>query len=294
MITKRKSASRPAAKQPRRAKRSYAKEMAAAADSRKPPKQRIAALADAPLAVTDSHKNLRAVLKVLCDTSEPVDVRLAALQAVQSASFSVVAFEGCRSEYIAALRSVIEDKDPELRQRVLGILAREKDGFAQKKLMEGLRRPERALVPPEKALQLLSYDLHTDAYRIAREIAIKPPNDVAKREALRLLAADAGSAPMFERILRDKGEAADTRQIAAAALRALTPDKLQELARQILLDPTEQGDLQATCLTALTQFGDGKAIADDAALRTRVEELSDAATVQVKRSARQFLQKYSR
>ena len=41
------------------------------------------------------------MLKVLRDGNEPVKVRLAALQALQAASFSVLAFEGCRGDYIA-------------------------------------------------------------------------------------------------------------------------------------------------------------------------------------------------
>ena len=132
---------------------------------------------------------------MLKDTQSPQAVRLAALKALQSASFSVVKFTPCRPEYLAALRSLIDDPDPEVRQRVLGILAREQDGYTQQRLLEGLQQPEKALVSPEKALQLLSYDIHADAYPVAREIASKPPNPAAKREALRLLAADAASAP---------------------------------------------------------------------------------------------------
>ena len=62
---------------------------------------------------------------------------------------------GSRGDYIATLRKVATDPDPELRQRVLGMLMRDKDGFAQKKLLDGLKDPAKALVPPEKALQLL-------------------------------------------------------------------------------------------------------------------------------------------
>src|SRR5258705_13591202 len=54
------------------------------------------------------------------------------------------------------------------RQRVLGILMREKDGYAQTKLLEGLKNPGKSLLPPEKALQLLSYDIHAEAYSAAR------------------------------------------------------------------------------------------------------------------------------
>ena len=104
----------------------------------------------------------------------------------------------------------MDDPNPELRQRVLGLLAREKDGYAQKRLLEGLENPAKALLPPEKALQLLGYDVHADAYRLARKIVDKPPSEIAKREALRLLAADTSAKPVFEKILSDKNEAPDT------------------------------------------------------------------------------------
>ena len=195
--------------------------VAVATSARRSVKERTAAAAQSPLAVCESEKDFQAMLKVLCDTTEPVKVRLAALQSLQAASFSVLSFEGCRGDYIATLRQVAEDHDPELRQRALGMLMREKDGFAQKKLLEGLRDPDKALLPPEKALQLLSYDVHADAYEAARAIVRKPPNEAARREALRLLAADATAAPLFEKLLLDKNELREIRQIAASALYAL-------------------------------------------------------------------------
>lgn len=268
--------------------------LSVATNARKTVKARVAAMAETPTAVCGDDASLQSMLKVLRGRDEPVPVRLAALQALQAASFSVVAFESCRGDYIATLREIAEDPDPELRQRVLGLLAREKDGYAQKKLLEGLRDPGKALVPPEKALQLLSYDVHAEAYPLARAIVSKPPNETARREALRLLAADATAAPMFETILRDKNESAEIRQISAAALQALTPAKLQSVAREILLDSTEQDDIQATSLTALTQFGADKMSADDEALLKRVDELTGTASTTVKESARRFLAKYGR
>jgi hypothetical protein len=206
----------------------------------------------------------------------------------------VVAFESCRADYIATLRKVALDPDMELRQRVLGLLAREKDGFAQKKLLEGLNNPEKALLPPEKALQLLSYDVHSDAYPTAREIVKKPPNAAAKREALKLLGADASAAPMFEKILRDKDEDPEIRQISAAALQGMQPEKLQAHAREILMDASENDEVQATSLTALTNFGDTTTVTEDAALMKSVENLRGKSSKAVKQSARQFLNKYGR
>jgi HEAT repeat protein len=252
-------------------------------------------MAEVPLAVCESDKDLQALLKVLSDKNEPVEVRLATLQSLAAAAFSVIAFESCRTDYIATLRKVAEDSDPELRQRVLGLLAREKDAFAEKKLLDGLKNPEKALVPPEKALQLLSYDVHAEAYSVARDIVSKPPNDDAKREALRLLSADASSGPLFEKVLRDKDELRENRQIAASALHAINPARFQTNAREMLLDKSEYDDIQATSLSGLSQFGDDAAIAGDKALLKSVDRVSvGKASVKYKQSARRFLSKYGR
>ena len=294
MTKKRKAAKRStsAPKRGRTATRSARGRLSVATSQQKSVKERLGAMAEMPTALCEDDKSLQAVLNVLRDANEPVAVRLGALQALQAASFSVVAFESGRGDYTAALRAVADDQDPEIRQRVLGLLAREKDGFAQKKLLEGLQDPQKALVPPEKALQLLSYDVHAEAYPVARAIASQPPNAAAKREALRLLAADATAAPMFETILRDKAEPPEIRQIAATALHALNPEKLQAHARDMLLDPSEQDEIQATSLTALTQFGDGQAVTGDEALMKRVDHLSGVASTAVKHGARLFLTKY--
>jgi hypothetical protein len=295
MTTKKKSAktSKSTRKSKRGALRSTRAAMSVATSADNTVKERVAALAEVPLAVCESDKNLQATLGVLRDKNEPVEVRLAALQTLAAAAFSVIAFEPCRNDYIAALREIATDPDPEIRQRALGLLSREKDAFAQKKLLEGLKNPEKALVPPEKALQLLSYDVHAEAYSLARDIVAAPPSDDAKREALRLLAADATSAPLFEKVLRDKDELRENRQIAASALHAINPEKLQANAREILLDKSEYEDIKATSLTALSEFGDEKAIVGDKALLKSVDRLSAGkAPAKYKQSARRFLSKY--
>jgi len=267
--------------------------LSVATDEKKSVKQRVAALAQSPLAVCENQENLEAVLKILRDKSEPIQVRLAALQTLQTASFSIMTFESCRSDYIAALRDVADDPDPEMRQRVLGILAREKDGYAEQKLLDGLKDPSKALLKPEKALQLLGNDVHGEAYSVARDIVNNPPNPTAKREALRLLAADASSAPVFEKVLRDKDEVSENRQISAAALQAIAPEKMSEHAREILLDPKDYKEIKATSLTALTQFGN-QGLADDQDLMKHVNKLREDAPTILKQSARRFLGKYGR
>jgi hypothetical protein len=295
MATKRKAANKSKSPKKRSAspKVSARRAVSIATNERKTDKQRVAALAAAPLAAFENDENLEAVLNVLRNKDESMKMRLGALESLQAASFSVDTFAPYRGDYFATLRKIADDPDPELRQRVLGLLMREKDGFAQTKLLEGLKNPDKALVPPEKALQLLSYDVHAEAYSAARDIVKKPPNDVARREALRLLAADANSVPLFEKLLNDKNELREIRQISASALHALKPEKLQEHARRILLDKSDYDDIKATSLTALEQFGDEEALGKDKALLKSVGRLSGGKTqAKYKQSARRFLSKH--
>jgi hypothetical protein len=264
-------------------------------DSRQSTRTRVAALAGLAQLIFDNDTIMKEALAILRDQDAPIALRLALFQTVHAASFSARKFAARRPAYLAAFRSLATDADPELRQRALGVLAREHDSYAQQRLMDGLKDSSKALVPLEKALQLLSYDIHSDAYPVAREIVRKPPSSIAKREALRLLAADAKSVPLFERILRDKSEETQIRQLAASALHALAPRKLQARARAIVLDRSDDDALKATCLTALTHFGEGEAIASDTALRKHVAGLRQKpGSAELKRSAARFRSKYGR
>jgi hypothetical protein len=264
----------------------------ALASNETPVKQRVQGLASLTSSVRKDEKSFQVAIHLLTDTTQPSAVRLAALQALQAASFSVLSFEESQPEYTAGLRQVIDDPDLELRQRVLGILSAQKDPKVQKRLLEGLRKPERALVPPEKALQLLGYDMHADAYAAAREIVENPPSPAAKREALRLLASDADSATLLEKVLRDKDEFADIRQLSASALNSLDPKRLQKNAREIVMDNSEYPEIQATSLTALNQFGSSETAADPT-LQKQVAKLEGSESNLVKDSARAFRLKYA-
>ena len=114
MTKKRKAAksSKSARKPKSAATRSARGAMSVATSARKTVKERVAAMAEAPLAVCENDENLQAMLNVLRNKDEPVEVRLAALQSLQAASFSVVAFESCRGDYIATLREVADRSGP--------------------------------------------------------------------------------------------------------------------------------------------------------------------------------------
>lgn len=231
---------------------------------------------------------VEAALETLGDADEPVEVRLEALQAVQAASFAAPDFDAIRPEYIATLRQVARDADPELRQRALGILAREHDGFAQKALIDGLRQPDKALVPVDKALQLLSYDPHAGAYPIAREVLQRSADDSVRREAVRLLAGDPQSAPLLEEVLTDRRESPEVRRMSATALHALNPDRLQRWAIRAAADEREPDEIVATSLTALAHFGDAEAIQANTKLRARLDRLQQDAPPKIRQLAKRL------
>ena len=237
-------------------------------------KERTAAAAETPLAVCENEKNMQAMLTVLRNTDEPVKVRLAALQSLQAASFSVLAFEACRGDYIATLRKIADDPDPELRQRVLGTSG----------AREGRLRAEEAAGRIARSCQ---------GPAAAREGAAAPELRCARRRlcggarhrrkaAQRDGAARGPAAARGRRHRRARcsRSCCATRTSCARSGRsrrprshALKPERLQKHAREILLDKSDYDDIKATSLTALTQFGDEQALAKDKALAEECQPL---------------------
>lgn len=255
---------------------------------------REAALYALDIEVGQRHDLIDLVIGLLRDSAEPAGMRLAALQVLQQSSFSAAVFSPKRPEYLTALRSIIDDRDASLSQQALEILAQEKDEYAQRRLLEGLEDPSQALISPEKAVQLIGYDIHAEHYPVLRDMVQNPPSLEAKQEAVRLLAADATSTELLADILKDKGESREVRNASAVALQSLAPAEFEEQAKQIVLDDDEYDDLRATAINALTQFADQEALSQDSELTRRVEQLRDAApSEEVERMADRFLSKQS-
>lgn len=234
----------------------------------------------------------RACILQLADESQPVEVRLGAMQAVQAATFSMADFDEVRAEYTAALRTASRGKDAALRQRALGILSRDGDAPTQKALVDGLRNAEKALVPTDKALQLLTYNPHAGALDAAEQLLRESKSESEKREAVRLLSTDPKSVALLEKTLGNKREALSVRRMSAAALHALQPDRLQKYAAKAVVDETENQDLVATCLTAMAQFGDRDAIARNKNLGEGLKRLETTGGAKVKKAAKQVRQKF--
>jgi len=221
-------------------------------------------------AVEERPELIDTLLEVLRDAARPADVRMAVLDVLQQISFRMAAFPAKRPDYLATLRSVIDDPDAELRQRAIGILAREKDEYVQRRLIDGLERRSEALVPTEKAIQYLGYDIHAEYFPLLRRIVEDPPTPAARTEAVRLLAADPSSTDLLLTILSDKTEGSDVRRISAIGLQSAAPGRFEEQARRIVLDDDEDDQLQAMSITALTHFSNPETLSRDDELTDRI------------------------
>jgi hypothetical protein len=247
--------------------------------------QRLSAIDAARFDATSRPEVIASLLAVLANRDDNPAVRRATLGALRENTFRVAAFRQYAPQYLSTLRGIVDDPDQQLRERVLEVLALEKDEYAQRLLVDGLEDPTVALVAPQRALQLLGYDLHAEHYRLLRDLAGRATDPPVRNTALRLLAADGESADLFARILEDRSEDVGARALSGIALNSLAPAKFSSLAEDIVLDDTDDDDLRATLLTALSH---GTARSTRADLAEQV--LAHASTPELTRAAEQYAQ----
>jgi len=180
------------------------------------------------------------LLEYLNNPEESEDIKNAALSVLQSNMFSSASFNAKRPAFINALRNLVKNnKSSErgsVRERSAEYLALQKDEFIQRSLKEGLENPDKKIVEPEVAIQLLSYDLHSDLYPLLRNVVQNPPNQHAKKEALRNLSADSSSVDLLLKTLNDKKEDKEIRHVCAVGLQSLQPERFQSSVKSILTD----------------------------------------------------------
>jgi HEAT repeat protein len=280
-------------------------------DAAAPPPDEDLALADALAAVEDREGDLDAriaalnvigqnadrnpelidrLIELVGDDTQAPTFRVRAIEVLQALAFLVVVFAPKRPPYLETLRSIVDDPDPTLRRRALGILARYKDEYAQRRLIEGLEHPSKALVPAAKAIQYLGYDVHADYFPLLRRIVEKPPTVSAEREAIRLLAADPGSKALLARVLNDKEQPRSVRQMSALALQSLAPQQFEKTARGISLDDSEDDRLRATTLGALARHGPPETTPRQKTFTRRVADIHDtSSSPQLRRASKSYI-----
>jgi len=236
--------------------------------------QRLMEIKRVPSDRADLSKKIQALLATLGNEKEPTVVRLAALKALGAATFLGENFAPYHADYLNTLRQIARPgTDPQLCEAALGVLAAEKDPDTQKLLQRGLEDAKFALVPPAKALQLLSYDDHANISELALSLFNQTDDLGVKEAALRVLATDAKSQDLFAKLLEDKSQPVSLRTLSATGLNFLNPQRFADVARTIVMDDSESEDIRDSSLGALASAPDNRALQDDSGFHDRVKEL---------------------
>jgi len=202
---------------------------------------------------TDAGK-LGQLLAMTVDPSEDSATRRAALHSLQELGFTSVLLKTMNAQLIAALRSIIDDPDPMLREIAVEMLAQKKDELVQRRLLDGLGRRDTPVVDDNKAIQFLGYDIHAGQFPIVRKLARESPDPATRREAVKLLAADTESAELLLSIFDDKDEDDEVRRASGSALLSVAPRRFTQRAKRAVLDDSEVESVRVASLTALTHF----------------------------------------
>ncbi len=210
------------------------------------------------------------ILLWLGNPETPPELRRACLEHASSLSFSSLGMGPFRDRIMATMRGLTRDADATYREAAFSALCAAGDGASQKLLLEGLENPERALVPPERAVAILALDLHGDFYPTLNRIMLQPPNQATRVACIRVLG---GYAPARETIvgyLQDPESAEDVRLAAVAALHANAPERLAGYALPVVADENAPSKVRAYAISAESRrragqnlHGIGPANADD-------------------------------
>jgi hypothetical protein len=160
--------------------------------------------------------------------------------------------------------------------------------------MQGLHDQSAALVPAERAVEFLGYDVHAEHFPLLRSLARESASPVVRQNAIRLLGADASSRQLLQDVLTDRNEQTDVRTASAAALQALAPADFARLAAQIVVDQKEDDGLRAASVAALDHFPEADAMAEDPSFLERVRTLQSTGSEELQRAARRFVAKRSK
>jgi hypothetical protein len=216
---------------------------------------------------------IEGLLTVVRDLDDVPAVREAALRVLASAAFQVDRFSRHQLLYDDALRDLVGDPVPALRERAVSILAQRHDPVVQESLLAGLRGDRPLPVDRELAVRLLAEDDHLDVLPLLQDMYREGSPD-AKQEAVRFMGSYPDAQETLEGILRDKTESAEVRQQSAASLRYLAPESYEATAKEIATDTDDDPDVRTASLTALQHLGDPERVYGDAEFVGRIEAIS--------------------
>lgn len=215
---------------------------------------RVLALSRLLEAISLDETLIRYVLQLLEDKKAPADLRKEALRTIETISFTSPIFPSLKPDIIQVFRGLITDHEQEIRRDAIAYLAKSKDEFVQRALINGLQKPEEALVPEELAVHFLGYDIHAGIYPLLQEIVKKSSNNNSRSEALYLLAGDPLAKSLLLDIFNNRRERFDIRKNSLMALRHQSPTDFLDIAQKTVIDDQESENIRAISLNAISQY----------------------------------------
>lgn len=213
-------------------------------DRGEPPSLRALALSRIEHAVDQNPALTTEILGLVGSPETPEVLRDQAAAVLADLSFSSLSMRERSAEILPVLRTLTRDRDQDLRRMAFGILAAHGDDFAQQRLIECLRSPESAPLPPQECVHLLGLQLHGDAYPVLHQILLHPPDEATRIEAIRLLGGYAESRQKLLEILNDPAEPGAARMAALGTLHANDPERFAEIALPVIRDERAAAELR--------------------------------------------------
>lgn len=259
-------------------------------DQSKPEGLRIAALSSLRIAAGEDREIFDYVVNLLGDNSQNQSIRVAVLNLLKQLGFSSSLFPSSAGKIANILRGLANGKQvsQELRESAIGFLARQNDEYVQSLLAEGLKSPDKAVVAPLKALRWLSADSHYRDATTLRTYVTSQYDDETRELAVRLLAQDPQSKPLLTELLRNKEESPVVRRACAVAIQVLDPADYSNLAREIVLDSDDDGDVRACLLNGLS-FETSKNESRGLGFKEAVQKLLDQPNDELRKSSEMYL-----
>jgi hypothetical protein len=245
---------------------------------------------------SESEEFIDKLINLLMNNQTAPSIKEAALSVLQASTFSSTLLISKKPAYENALLSLVETSNPKpLQMRAAEYLALEKNEHIQRKLIDGLENPQNEMMKPEVAIQLLSYDLHSDFYPTLKKIATKPPNLRAKKEALRNLASDPSSVNLLMETLNNKDEDKEIRHVCAVGLQSLQPELLQNSLKKILVDKKDNPELQVALLNTLNYIPNTEVTDNDRLFQQKLENFTkESSSTKWKKTYKSYINNKSR
>lgn len=227
---------------------------------------------------------VRLLLDILADDAVGPERQLTAIERLGGATFQVVAFAPFRAEFIERLRELAESPDKRIRFAALDRLTLDDDEVGKQLVRESLDGTRSPLVPPATATRFLARDEHGDAMPLFRELA-RTASPRVREEAVRALAVDPESVDLLATISADKTEGPKVRELAAMSLKANSPERFAEVARELVLDEDDDDQLRNAALSALAYTAEAAEAIDSDAFGEDLNRMKDATTSRTLRAS---------